>query len=266
MQMPKSVPRNVQCGMATSMAAGFVLGLVITLGFGCAGIGHNPVRYDYFQAPDASDAWSPKIAGWQRRERADDGSFFSQSVLEAAAKSAMPVASDAVRDGKDDEPFLRDDGLRGKYFDFRSTRRRAVARELASWIQGESRAHYVEDGPIDHWATLEETLRHNGDDCDGLELLVYHALRDLGFSANEVYRAIVYRPSDGQHHMVTLWFEDRMNPWVIDPTGAMTLGMPRMSDMPEWVPIKVFSEDLEYSVKRSPTPVVSATVAQSDSH
>lgn len=240
--------------MAAPLVAGFVLGLILTLGFGCAGIGHNPVRYDYFQLPDPNDAWSPKISGWQRRERADNGSFFSKSLLEAAARTAGPVASDAVASGDGRDRFLPNDGLRGKYFDFRSARRRAMARELASWIQSESRSHYVEDGPIDHWATLEETLRGNGDDCDGLELLVYHALRDLGFAENEVYRAIVFRPSDGQHHMVTLWFEDRMDPWVIDPTGAMTLGMPRMSDMPEWVPIKVFSESLEYSVKRSATP------------
>nr|MCS5619891.1 hypothetical protein [Myxococcota bacterium] len=90
--------------------------------------------------------------------------------------------------------------------------------------------------------------------CDGLELLVYHALRDLGFAENEVYRAIVYRPSDGQHHMVTLWFEDREDPWVIDPTGAMTTGMPLMSSMPEWVPLKVFSQDVEYTVKQETSP------------
>jgi hypothetical protein len=52
--------------------------------------------------------------------------------------------------------------------------------------------------------------------------------------------------------MVTLWFEDRNDPWVIDPTGAMTRGMPRMSDMPDWVPIKVFGEAEEYTVRTSP--------------
>ena len=37
-------------------------------------------------------------------------------------------------------------------------------------------------------------------------------LRELGFRDDEVFRAIVYRPSDGQHHMVTFWFEDRTIP------------------------------------------------------
>ena len=44
-------------------------------------------------------------------------------------------------------------------------------------------------------------------------------LRELGFDKAEVYRAIVYRKSDQQHHMVTLWFEDPDDPWVIDPTA-----------------------------------------------
>jgi hypothetical protein len=52
--------------------------------------------------------------------------------------------------------------------------------------------------------------------------------------------------------MVTLWFEDRDDPWVIDPTGAMTTGMPRMSEVPGWEPLKVFSEDERFTVERVP--------------
>ena len=118
---------------------------------------------------------------------------------------------------------------------------------------------FAYDGLIDEGRllrTLEETLQGDGDDCDGLELLTFHGLRDLGFRDDEVFRSIVYRPSDGQHHMVTLWFEDPNDPWVIDPTGAMTPGMPRMSQLPAWVPLKVFSETAEYTVRlgRAPGP------------
>jgi predicted transglutaminase-like cysteine proteinase len=141
--------------------------------------------------------------------------------------------------------------LRSKYERFRLERKRQMVRELAEWIQVQAREHYVPDGPLDHWATLEETLRSDGDDCDGLELLVFHALRDLGFEDHEVYRAIVYRPSDSQHHMVTLWFETPEDPWVIDPTGAMTRDLRRMSQMPEWVPLKVFSDTDEFTVRRA---------------
>jgi hypothetical protein len=74
-------------------------------------------------------------------------------------------------------------------------------------------------------------------------------LRDLGFGEDEVFRAIVYRRSDNQHHMVTFWFEDPNDPWVIDPTGAMTSGMPRMSEIPSWAPLKIFSENSNYDVE-----------------
>jgi hypothetical protein len=50
--------------------------------------------------------------------------------------------------------------------------------------------------------------------------------------------------------MVTFWFEDPNDPWVIDPTGAMTFGMPRMSEVPDWAPIKVFSEDSNYNAEQ----------------
>jgi hypothetical protein len=139
--------------------------------------------------------------------------------------------------------------LRAKFDSFRAEQRRALAREVAGWIQGQARDHYVPDGAVDHWATLAETLQRGGEDCDGLELLVNRLLRDLGFGEEKVYRAIVYRPADGQHHMVTLWFEDPRDPWVIDPTGAMTTGMPRMSELPEWVPLKVFTDRADYNVQ-----------------
>ena len=34
-----------------------------------------------------------------------------------------------------------------------------------------------------------------------------------------------------------------------DLPGAMTLGMPRMSELGDWMPIKVFSERIEYTVR-----------------
>lgn len=220
---------------------------VLLLGLGCAGtpvLESIPSGLDYFQAPRPDDVWSSKIEGWQRRERFD-------AALIAPLESGPAVESAGYSEANKSLPGDQADeaGLRAKYFAFRADRKRALAREVADWIQTEAKIHYREDGAIDHWATLEETLARGGDDCDGLELLAFHALRDLGFADSEVYRAIVVRPSDGQHHMVTLWFEDAGDPWVIDPTGAMTLGMPRMSEMKDWVPIKVFSEDLEYTVR-----------------
>jgi len=216
-----------------------LIGALAGLAVGCTGFSVLPpadAAFDYFALPRTDDPWSQKIAAWQRRE--------SAQADRAGAPAAVAQGEVPQQGASEGEPSLR-----GKFASFRADRRRGVAREFAAWIQTEAKEHYVADGPIDHWATLEETLERNGDDCDGLELLVFHGLRDLGFSEDEVFRAIVYRPSDGQHHMVTLWFEDEDDPWVIDPTGAMSSGMHRMSNIPGWRPLKVFTDAREYTAR-----------------
>jgi len=214
--------------------------LCLTLGFGCAAVSPRVLIYDYFAAPGLDDPWSRKIQHWQQRERSDTG----EDVLQAPAPVAEPGTAEPSGEALPAN-------LREKYRSFRADQKRAQARDLADWIQVQAREHYVPDGPIDRWATLAETLRQDGDDCDGLELLTFHLLRELGFDDDEVFRAIVYRKSDGQHHMVTLWFEDSDDPWILDPTGAMTSGMPRMSEVPDWVPLKIFGVAADYSVERS---------------
>ncbi len=216
---------------STRAGAALVGLLLLLLAGGCAGHSFDvATAYDYFVAPDRNDAWSRKIRGWQERERSHEMPAVARAGRLQGAAAAVP-------------------NLRTKYDEFRASQRRSQARELATWIQTQAPNHYVADGAVDHWATLEETLARNAEDCDGLELLVYNMLRELGFAESEVFRSIVVRPSDGQHHMVTLWFEDPQDPWVIDPTGAMTAGMPRMSDVPGWVPLKVFSEHRDYTVQ-----------------
>lgn len=218
--------------------------LVFGLGWGCASVRTSSDVYDYFARPAPDDPWSHKIARWQDRERYDQLDSQSPVVEEKLrAPAAVAEPGETGTDGAGEE-------LQDKYAAFRVERRRALALETATWIQSQARQHYLPDGPIDHWATLAETLEQNGDDCDGLELLTYNLLRDLGFDADEVFRAIVYRPSDGQHHMVTFWFENRDDPWVIDPTGAMSRGMPRMSELHEWRPLKVFGLDRDFTVER----------------
>lgn len=205
---------------------------------GCLGIALGPPAYRYFVTPRPDDAWTRKIAQWQQRER-DVGAEVELRTPASVAGSGGGEEEAAAAGRKD---------LRAKFDEFLSVRRRAQAREVAAWIQDVAQNHYIPDGPIDRWATLEETFRRNGDDCDGLELLTYNLLRGLGFAENEVYRAIVFRRSDGQHHMVTFWFEHADDPWVIDPTGAMTSGMPRMSELYGWEPIKVFSGERDFDV------------------
>ena len=225
-----------KCGAAIAIAAA----LALSLSGGCRTLLPPPGAYDYFGTPAVDDAWSLKIRGWQARERT--GLPGTEAPEPAPARTDAGLEHPGLERGKVGD-------LRAKYDSFRTERRRDLAREVAEWIQNEARAHYVADGPVDHWATFAETFVTNGDDCDGLELLTFHFLRELGFSKDEVFRAIVVRRSDGQHHMVTLWFESPDDPWVIDPTGAMTTGMPRMSDVPGWVPLKVFSDSRDFTVR-----------------
>ena len=216
-----------------------LLAATLTLGGGCVTVVPGSIgNYDYFVLPSEDDAWSHKIRGWQQRD---------DTVARPDGLPEPPEASAGLEHPGLERAKVGD--LRSKYDAFRLDRRRALARDVAAWIQSEARHHYMPDGAVDHWATFEETFETNGDDCDGLELLTFHFLRDLGFSEDEVFRAIVVRRKDGQHHMVTLWFEDADDPWVIDPTGAMTSGMPRMSEVPGWVPLKVFSDTRDFTVR-----------------
>jgi hypothetical protein len=243
--MARSVLRRSSLRFARALLA-----VGVVLGCGCAGTGASAPRYRFFETPDAGDAWTPQITAWQARELAVPD---TEMLRPDAAPGDAPVS----QGGAGAATGTRGD-LRAEYFSFRADRKRELARELAGWIQGEAKRHYIPDGPVDHWATLEETLARNGDDCDGLELLSFHFLLDLGFRPDEVYRAIVFRASDGQHHMVTLWFESPDDPWVIDPTGAMTSGMPHLSELPAWAPLKLFTEHAEYTVRSSDLPQAGA--------
>ncbi len=209
---------------------------VVSLTPGCAHVRlESEARgpFAYFTSPAPDDPWTAKIAGWQLRERAKEVDFAIAPASVSGPGESAPAAEAA--------------SLRDKFASFRREQQRRQAREVAAWIQDNARSHYRPDGAFDHWATLEETLATDGDDCDGLELLAFSLLRDLGFPDDEVFRAIVYRAEDGQHHMVTLWFENPDDPWVIDPTGAMTRGMPRLSEVPGWAPLKVFDDSREFT-------------------
>ncbi len=216
-----------------SLAAAFLL-----LSGGCRTLPADGAVRQYLAISGQRDLWSSKIESWQKRQKEASS---VQASIAAVSGAPLPEAVSA-------SPAFP--GLLDEYKAYRAERRRALVRDLVTWIQQQSEDRYIADGAIDHWATFEETLQRGGDDCDGLELLAYRYLRDLGFSEEEVFRAIIYRPSDAQHHMVTLWFEDENDPWVIDPTSTAAHRLVRMSELPNWVPLKLFSEDAEYTVRQ----------------
>lgn len=186
------------------------------------------VSRNFFVAAPAEDPWNTKIRNWQSRHQLDQ----AQPATAPAPPSKLIESYDL----------------------FTTSVRRKIAADAVAWVQDESHRHYIPDGEIDHWATLSDVVATDGDDCDGLDLLTFLLLRNLGFNKDEIYRSIVVERGTGQHHMVTLWFEngDKINPWLLDPTGVVTDRLVRLSDVPTWSPIEIFDEARHYRVEESP--------------
>ncbi len=183
------------------------------------------VEMNFFVPAPSDNPWTQKIQNWQARHHLDP-----------------------VRRGE--EPRARSP-LGDEYSQFSAELRRDIAVRTIQWVQENSRQHYRPDGERDHWATLSEVIESGGDDCDGLDLLTFELLRKLGFGRNEIYRAIVVEDGTGQHHMVTLWFENGTldDPFVLDPTGVVTDSMTRLSQIPSWEPIEIFDEQAHFRVE-----------------
>ena len=184
-----------------------------------------PVSRDLFVPAQADDPWRNKIRDWQLRHEQDP-----------AQRGAAPAESSE---------------LAREYSRFSLGLRRRLVADTVAWMQGRSSSYYRADVDRDHWATLGEVIESGGDDCDGLDLLTFVLLRRLGFRDQEIYRSIVVERESGQHHMVTLWFEDGRDgdPFVLDPTGVVSRGMSRLSAIEGWAPIQIFDERAHYRVE-----------------
>jgi hypothetical protein len=212
--------------------------LASALALACAGTGApQQSGYRFFADADPSgDPWYAKVEQWQERERQDRP---GEQLADADAIRAAGPSSGL---------------LTVKMGRWESQERMAMARRISEWAQTESRRHYRFDPPTsqadDPWPTTKDLLDTNGDDCDGLDLISYKLMRHFGFPPDQLYRAIVRRDRDGANHMVTLWFEDGADPWVVDSTGAVTRRVRRFSDLPGWTPTKVFNEQVQYTPRR----------------
>jgi hypothetical protein len=223
-------------------------GLFCAASLGCASIINieEGGRYRYFTQPvPASDPWYGKVENWQTREQQDrpnEALASAEGIQEAGPKSGL---------------------LRVKMGRWTAEERLSMAERIAGWAQEEARRHYRFDPPTDYqddpWPTTKDLLDQNGDDCDGLDLITYKLMRSFGYPREELFRAIVKRQRDGANHMVTLWFEDPEDPWVVDATGAVTMKVRRFSQLPGWTPTKVFNEDIQFT----PAPLLKK-VARSD--
>jgi transglutaminase-like putative cysteine protease len=210
-------------------AIGFSLAAMGLFCLSCASLPPATELTFFVPAPE-DDPWAQKIGNWQARHELDP-----------------------IRQG---EPPRKSSELAQEYDQFSREMRRQIAAETAAWVQARSRSYYQPDGDRDHWATFGEVVETGRDDCDGLDMLTFQLLRRMGFGAEEIFRAIVVERPTGQHHMVTLWFEDgdRTDPFVLDPTGVVTTEMVRLSEIGSWEPIEIFDETAHYRVEPAPGP------------
>lgn len=229
--------------------AAIVLSAGASLLFACA-TPRSTVRYEFFVPASPEDTWFGKVEDWQKR---------SQKDLRAAAASggARNLLAAPPKSPNHNPPELSG-LLRVKMGAFEVDEKRALAERINAWAQRQARAHYRVEGDrsdpsLDRWPTFQQLLSRNGDDCDGLDLITYQLLVEFGFPHAELYRAIVRRDRDQQHHMVTLWFDNPDDPWVLDATGAMSAPMVRFSSILGWTPMKVFNETSQYSVRAAGT-------------
>ena len=219
-------------------ACGALGAALIAIAVGCASSGarapQKSSHFDFFRAAvpndDDADPWYPKVVEWQGRMQAEG--------------QRLPSSDRSLRSAEVSGKLMNSMSA------FRDEQRRELARRSIDWAQHVARKFYKWDpkGPeYDHWPTVGELLGTNGDDCDGLDLVAYQMLREFGFPKDSVFRAIVTRNRDKANHMVTLWFEDPKDPWVLDATGAATFEMRRFSELEGWTPIKVFNERAQYA-------------------
>jgi hypothetical protein len=208
------------------------LALVGALVAGCASPPKPLVSYRFFVAAEPGDVWFEKVRDWQRREVAGEPAELRRTA-EADSRSGL---------------------LRKKFRAFADEEKRELARRFVAWAQDQAMQHYRfddrQDLAGDDWPTTKDLFEKNGDDCDGIDLIAYNLMLDLGFPPEQIFRAVIRRDYDGEFHMVTLWFEDPADPWVIDTTGAMTMKMRRLSALPGWTPAVIFNEAGHYTVRK----------------
>ena len=217
----------------------------LALSSACATTQPGAIRFHFFEPASPSDLWYDKVSAWQQRAQSE----FQRAEVNGGADDILspPPPSSA--------PPELSGSLRTKMGAFEADQKQVLARRINAFAQVQARVHYrfeadVENPALDAWPTLGELLARNGDDCDGLDLINYQLLLEFGFPRDEVYRAVVRRSRDRANHMVTLWFEDRRDPWVLDATGAMSLEMLRFSELVGWTPTKVFNETEQFRVAK----------------
>jgi predicted transglutaminase-like cysteine proteinase len=224
----------------SGVAPALAVVIAVAFGVGCGTtVKSLQTSYSFFRKADPdTDPWYWKVREWQSRAHSQ------RSTMSMARRTHRPT----VPEGPVEKELLRT-----KVHAFRAYERRTLAAHITKWSRLTGRKHYDHDASTkptdDQWPTHWELLATDGDDCDGLDLIAYELLRDFGFPLDELFRGVVRRDRDGVNHMVTLWFEDPDDPWVLDVTGAMTMRMRKFSELRGWTPTVIFNETAQFTVR-----------------
>ena len=115
-----------------------------------------------------------------------------------------------------------------------------------------NRFEFVEDrylwGREDYWATLFETLRMSGGDCEDLTIAKYFTLRDLDIADQHLRLTYVISLQTKKPHMVLTYSpEVKADPLVLDTVNQEILPVSRRSDL---VPVYSFNQDGYWLARR----------------
>ncbi len=198
--------------------------LAAVLGLACAHAGPAP-RFAFFEATSAEDPWAVKVRAWQAAQR-------------SAGLSPAPEGPAAS-------------ALGNEYGRFSRKLRHDLVERVVRFVQLHGALYFRSDQGLDDWPTLREVIATGGDDCDGLDLLTFELLRDLGFRDGELYRAVLVHAKTRAHHMVTLWFDREAadDPYVLDPLGEVSRRVVRLSQVRGWRPLVLFDERSQFAVR-----------------
>lgn len=107
-----------------------------------------------------------------------------------------------------------------------------------------NRFEFIEDrylwGREDYWATLVETLRKGGGDCEDLTIAKYFTLRDLDIEDHQLRIIYVVSLQTKKPHMVLTYSSDgHADPLVLDTVNPDILPVSKRSDL---VPVYSFNQ------------------------
>jgi len=188
--------------------------------------------YDFFGAIDPhNDPWFYRIQDWQDDQliAQRDGLGKLASHEAATSMTALEASANAFQAGQ----------------------RRALARRINTWVQ--NNAVSTPEAPESSDPDPARLLSAGAEDPLGLDQTTRSLLLRFGFEADELYRGVLRQRNGDRYHVVTLWFEDRRDPWVLDASSVLSAELKRLSRVSSWQLIRVFNETKQFrAVPRAP--------------